>query len=96
MICWDLPLHFGIMGGWGISLAANTGWDGCSTFSHPAYCGAFSSGIGFGTGCVSGTSVALGISVLVMMSAVAGAMGQLSSFLGRSTPLKTSSSVKDK
>ena len=30
------------------------------------------------------------------MLAVVGAMGQLSSFLGRPTPLKTSSSVKDK
>ena len=84
------------MDGWGISPAANTGWDGCSTFSHPAYFGAFFSGIGFGTGCVSGTSVAPGISVVVMMVVVVGAMRQLSSFLGRSTPLKTSSSVKDK
>ena len=50
------------MDGWGISLAANTGWDGCSTFSHLAYFGAFFSGIGFGTGCASGTSVAPGIS----------------------------------
>ena len=32
--CWALPLNFGIVDGWGISLVANTGQDGCSTFSH--------------------------------------------------------------
>ena len=92
--CQTLPLDFGIVAGLGISLVANTGQDGCSIFSHPAYFGSFFSGVGFGTGCASGTLVVPGISVAVVTLAVVGTMGQLSSFLGRSTPLKTSSSVK--
>ena len=94
--CQALPLDFGIGDGWGISPAANTGRDGCSTFSHLAYFGAFFSSVGFGTGCASGTLVVPGVSVIVVMSAVAGTMGQLSSFSGKSTPLKNSSSVKDR
>ena len=84
--CQALPLNFSIVDGWRISLATNTSWDGCSTFYHLAYFGAF----------FSGTSVVPGISAVVVMSAVVGTMGQLSSYLGRSTPLKTSSSVKDR
>ena len=94
--CQALPLDFSIMDGWGISPVANTDQHGCSTSSHLAYFGAFFSGIGFGTGCTSGTSVTPGISAVVVTSAVVGTMGLLSSFLGRSTPLKTSSSVKDR
>ena len=70
--CLALPLNFGIVDGWGISPAANTGRDGCSTFSHLAYFGAFFSGIGFSTGCTSGTSVVPGILAVVVISAVAG------------------------
>ena len=44
--------------GWGISPAATTGWDGCSTFSHPKNFGAFSSRAGSGTWCTLGMSVA--------------------------------------
>ena len=94
--CQALPLDFSIVDDWGISLMANTGQDGCSTFSHPAYFGAFFSGIGFGTGCASGTLVAPGISAVVVTSAVVGTMGQLSSFFGEVHSLKTSSSVKDR
>ena len=44
--------------GWlGISLVATTGWDGCSTFSHPQNFGAFSSRAGSGTQCTLGTSM---------------------------------------
>ena len=82
MSCRALPLDFGIMDGWGISPAANTSRDGCSTFSHLAYFGAFFSGIGFGTGCASGTLVAPGILAVVVTLVVAGTMGQLSSFFG--------------
>ena len=84
--CWAIPFDFSIMAGWGISLATNTSQDRHSTFSHPAYFGAFLSGIGFGIGCTSGTLVALGILVVVVMLAVAGTMGQLSSSLGSLLP----------
>ena len=94
--CWDISFNFGLMAGWGISPVANTGWDGHSTFSHLAYFGVSLASIGFGIGCASMTSVALGILVVVETSVVVGTMGQLSSSLGRSTPLKTSSSVKDR
>ena len=59
MSCQALPLDFGIVAGWEISPVANTGWDGCSIFFHPAYFGAFFSGIDFGTGCASGTLVVI-------------------------------------
>ena len=61
---------------------ATTGWDGCITVSHLAYVGAT-----FGIGSMSGVSVALGASVVV----VAGAEGLLPSSSGRSIPQKTSS-----
>ena len=94
--CQALPLNFGIGDGWGVSPAANTGWEGCSTFSHLAYFGAIFSGVGFDTGCTSGTLVVPGILVVAVTSAVVGTVGQLSSFRGRLTPLKTSSSVNDR
>ena len=94
--CWATPLTLGIVDNWGISLAANTGWDGCIIFSHLANFGAFSSGIAFGTGCVSGTSIAPGILMVVVTLAAAESMGLSSSSSGRGTPLKTSLSVKDR
>ena len=66
--------------GWGISLVATTGQDGCTTVSHPEYFGAT-----FGMGGASGVSVA-----------PAGAEGLLPSSLGRSIPPKTSSSMKER
>ena len=71
--------------GWGISPVATTGRDGCSTFSHPKNFGALSSGAGFGTWCALGTSVAERVFGL-----------SSSSFLGRATPQKTSSLVKER
>ena len=93
--CWVIPLTLGIVDDWGISPAANTGWDGCIIFSHLANFGAFSSIIAFGIGCASGISVAPGVLAVVVMSKVAETMG-LSSPSGRGTPLKASSSVKDR
>ena len=94
--CRVLPLNFSIMAGSEISPAANTGQDGCNTFSYLAYFGIFFSGVGLSIGCTSGTLVVPGISVTGVTSVVARTMGPLSSFLGRSTPLKTSSLVKDR
>ena len=71
--------------GWGISLVATTGWDGCSTFSHPINFGALSSGAGSSAWCNLGMSVAERVFGL-----------SSSSFLGRATPQKTSSSVKER
>ena len=71
--------------GWGISLAATTGQDGCSTFSHPINLGALSSRAGSSAQCNLG------------MSAVERVFGLFSfSFSGRATPQKTSSSVKER
>ena len=94
--CWVLPFAFGFVAGLGISLVANTSWDGCNIFSHLVYFGVFFTSIGFGISCTSGTSIVPGISATGVMLAVAGTMGLPSSSLGRSTPLKTSSSVKDR
>ena len=55
MSCQAILLTLEIVDDWGISPAANTGWDGCIIFSHPANSGAFYSGIAFGTGCASRT-----------------------------------------
>ena len=43
---WALPLGLDVLIGWGVSPAATMDWDGCRTFSHPAYCRTFSSSIG--------------------------------------------------
>ena len=88
MSCQDIPFNFGLTAGWAISPAANTSQDGHSTLSHPAYFGASLSRVGFNIGCTSGAAV-------VATSVEVATMGQLLS-LGRSTPLKTSSSVKDR
>ena len=94
--CQVPPFNFGIVAGLGISPVANTSWDGCNIFSHLAYFEVFFTCIGFSIGCTSGTSIAPGISATGVTLAVVGTMGLLSSFLGRSTPLKTSSSMKDR
>ena len=73
------------VGGW-ISLAATMGHDGCSTFCHPSNFGAlFSRGDSStqGTLATVATAEALGFS-------------PSSSFSGRATPWKTSSSVNDR
>ena len=94
--CWVLPFDFGIVAGSGISPVANTSWDGCNIFSHLAYFGVFFTSIGFSIGCTLGTLIVSGISVTGVTSVVVGTMGLLSSFFGRSTPLKSSSSMKDR
>ena len=77
--------QWAVLVGRGVSPAATMGWDGCRTFSHPAYCGTFSSGIGSNVQCSTGASVMLGFR---------GPPSPSSS--GRTTPWKTSSSVKDR
>ena len=64
---------------------ATTGWDGCSTFSHLKNFGALSSGASCSTWCTLGMSVAEWVFRL-----------SSSSFLGRATPQKTSSLVKER
>ena len=76
-----------IVVGWGVSPAATTGQDGCTTMSHPVYFGA-----AFGMGGTSEVSVAPRASVV----AVIGTEGLLPSSLGRSVPQKTSSSMKER
>ena len=73
--------------GWEISPVATTGWEGCTTVSHLAYFGAT-----FGMNGTSGVAVVPGASAV----AVAGAEGLPPSSLGRSTPWKTSSSMKER
>ena len=80
----DPTLGFMILDGWGISPAATTGQDGCGTFSHPKNFGHLLSGVGSST---QGTSGTLAERVFGLSS---------SSFLGRTTPQKTSSSVKER
>ena len=80
----DPTFSLEVLVGWRISPAATNGWDGCSTFSHPRNFGALSSGAGSGAQCASGMSVVKGVCRLS------------SSFLGRATPQKTSSSVKER
>ena len=41
---WDLPLSLKVRVGWGISPVVITGWDGCSTLSHPTNFGVLSLG----------------------------------------------------
>ena len=79
----DLPLSLKVQVGWGVSLVVITGWDGCSTLSHPTNFGVLSLGCGSGTGGVFGMLV--GEEVVEFFS---------SSASGMATPQKTSSSVK--
>ena len=81
----DPTFSLQVLVGLGMSPAATTGQDGCNTFSYPKNFGALSSGTGSGIPCALGMSVMQG--VLGLSS---------SSFLGRSTPLKTSSSMKER
>ena len=67
-----------------MSPVATTGWDGCNTFSHPRNFGALPSGTGSGAQCALNKSV------------VQRVCGLSSSSLGRATPQKTSSSVKER
>ena len=61
-IIWEswLDPTFGLedLVGWGISLAATTGQDGCNTFSHPKNFGALSSRAGSSAQCTLRTPVA--------------------------------------
>ena len=82
-ICLTSTIGLGVLVGQGISPVATTGWDGCSTFSHPTNFGALLSGTGSGMQGASGKSVGPGVC-------------GLSSSLGRGTPLKISSSVKER
>ena len=64
---------------------ATTGWDGCNTFSHPTNFGALLSGTASGT---QGASGKLVVPEVCRLSS--------SSSLGRATPQKTSSLVKER
>ena len=77
----DPTFSLGVLVGRGISLAATTGQDGCNTFSHPTNFRALPSSTGSGMQCASGKSVVPGV---------------CSSSLGRATPQKTSSLVKER
>ena len=79
----DLPLSLKVWVGWGVSPAVITGWDGCSTLSHPANFRVLSLGCSFGTGGVFG--MLAGEEVVELFSSPA---------LGMATPQKTSSLVK--
>ena len=79
----DLPLGLKVWVGWGVSPAAITGQDGCSTLSHPANFGVLSLGCSFSTGGAFGMSAR--VEVVELFS---------SSTSGMATPQKTSSSVK--
>ena len=68
-----------------MSLVATTGQDGCNTFSHPTNFGAHLSSAGSGMEGASGKLVGPGVCGL-----------SSSSSLGRGTPLKTSSLVKER
>ena len=81
----DPTFSLKVLVGWGISLVATTGQDGCSTFSHPKNFGAFSSRAGSGAWCALGTYVEKRVCGL-----------SSSSSSGRATPQKTSSSVKER
>ena len=80
----DPTFGFEVLDGWGISPAATTGQDGCRTFSHPKNFWALLSRAG------SGTQGTLGRSAERVFRLSS------SSFLGRATPWKTSSLVKER
>ena len=79
----DLSLSLEVQVGSRITLAATTGWDGCSIWFHPTNLAVLSFGCGSCTGGVFGMSVGEGV-VKLFPSCVS----------GMATPLKTSSSVK--
>ena len=80
-----LPLGLEVQVGWGVSLVAITGWEGCNTLSHPMNFGVLSLGCSSSTGGIFGMSV--GEEVVKLFS---------SSALGMATPWKTSLLVKVK
>ena len=83
---WFNPtFNLGVLVGQGISPVATTGQDRCNTFSHPTNFWPLPSGASSGTQCASGKLVAPGVCRL-----------SSSSSLGRATPQKTSSLVKER
>ena len=66
----DPTFSLGVLGSWGISLAATTGQDGCNTFCHPKNFGTLSFGGGSSMGGALGmvaAARALGLSFFFLL-----------------------------